>query len=239
MGALGAPTCLWRKLRHPRLVSYGLLANLLSARRRGLITAIDAVIDVGANVGQYAYMAHYVWPHAPVYSFEPDPVCYTELQETFLRHGIPGSCFQLALGERCDERPLKLQSNRAQSSFLSRDDVPGGFASSITVRCTTLDSAAQSFPEVEKALLKIDTQGFEAAVLRGATNFLRRCAYIQLEVAFRPSYAGQPYAAALLATMRESGFICIEILDILRERRIPGSPVAEADLLFARLGTDQ
>ena len=234
LAAFAAPGCLWKRILHPDLVSFGLMANLASARRRGLIREIDAIIDVGANVGQYAYMAHAVWPDAPVFSFEPDPACYAKLQSMFRRHGVPGQCLQLAVGERSEERSFRLQENSAQISFLARADVAGGCSREIKVQCTTLDDAAKLLPGRRRALLKVDTQGYEMAVLAGAREFLAGCAFVQLEVAFRRSYEGQPDAVAVMAHMRDRGFTCIEILDILRDRSAPGDPIAEADLLFAR-----
>lgn len=232
--AFAAPKCLWKKILNPSLVSFGLMANLASARRRGLIRDIDAIIDVGANVGQYAYMAHAVWPDIPVFSFEPDPECYAKLQSTFHRHSLQGQCFQLAVGDRSEERYFRLQENSAQSSFLARSDVDGGCTREIPVQCTTLDDAARLLPRRRDALLKVDTQGYEIAVLAGAREFLTDCAFVQIEVAFRRSYEGQPDAIAVMSQMRDLGFVCVEILDILRDQSVPGGPIAEADLLFAR-----
>jgi FkbM family methyltransferase len=221
---------------HPAMVSFGLMANLASARRRGLIDAIDAVVDVGANTGQYAFMAHSIWPDVPVYSFEPDSECHATLQRNFERFDIPGRCFELALGETEETKTFRVQANREQSSFLSRFDVEGGFAREVPIQCQTLDRIAESFtPAPRRALLKVDTQGFELQVLGGARSFLERVAYVQLEVAFRPAYLEQPGAAEIIAAMAQHGFACLEILDILRDGSAAGHPMVEADLLFARV----
>jgi FkbM family methyltransferase len=181
-------------------------------------------------------MAHSVWPDTPIFSFEPDPECFARLCETFRRHRIPGKCFQLAVGAKREERAFRLQENSAQNSFLSRKDKLGGFHGEIVVQTTTLNEVATQLPEVRRALLKIDTQGFELQVLAGASDFLTHCAYVQVEVAFRREYEGQPYAADVLAAMHGVGFGCAEILDILRQPNASGRPIAEADLLFTRMG---
>jgi FkbM family methyltransferase len=235
--ALFSPACLIRKVAHPDMVSFGLMANLASARRRGLIDGIDAIVDVGANTGQFAFMAHSVWPDVPVYSFEPDPASHARLRRNFERFRIPGSCFELALGARVERRDLRVQSNSEQSSFLGRIDAGTGCEQEVEVRCDTLDRVATGFdPAPRRALLKVDTQGFELQVLDGAGAFLDRVAYVQLEVAFRPAYHDQPAAAEIIAAMAARGFSCLEILDILRDPAATGRPVAEADLLFARAG---
>ena len=208
--------------------------KLSSARRRGLIRGIDAIIDVGANIGQYAYMVHAVWPETPIYSFEPDPECHAKLHATFGRYQLPGQCIRLAVGDRSGEQRFRLQNNPAQSSFLPRLDVAGGCAREVQVQCTTLDEAMRLMPPFRAALLKVDTQGYELAVLSGARRTLTCCAYVQLEVAFRRSYEDQPDAVSVMSLMRDMGFVCAEILDILRDRSARGDPIAEADLLFTR-----
>ena len=98
MGALSAPAALLKRLRYRELVSFGLLANLTAMRRKSVIKGIDAILDVGANQGQFAFMAHSVWPQLPIYSYEPDPDCFNRLQQNFEKFNIPGQPFNMAIG---------------------------------------------------------------------------------------------------------------------------------------------
>src|SRR5688572_8246440 len=91
-----APTRLATRFAHPELVSFGLFAALSRLERRGAITGIDAIIDVGANVGQFAFMASRIWPDLPIYSFEPDPDLFAQLEHTRQRFGIKGRAYPLA-----------------------------------------------------------------------------------------------------------------------------------------------
>lgn len=234
LGALFSPYCLLHKLKQPKMVSYGLMANLLEARRRGLFSGVQGIIDVGANIGQYAYMAHAIFPSLPVHSFEPVPQSCRALEDNFRKHAIPGAVHEVALGAEPGEAEFLLQDNLEQSSFLAKLDQPEVSTRAIRVKTATLDSYQGRIPRLDSYFLKIDTQGFEANVLRGASTFMNRCAVVQLEVAIRPAYAHQPPAHHLLSLMDEFGFDLVEVLDILRRPASEGGALAEADLLFRR-----
>ncbi|MEO8151876.1 MAG: FkbM family methyltransferase [Rhizobacter sp.] len=234
LGAFFSPFCLFHKLKQPTMVSYGLMANLLKARDRGLFAGVQSIVDVGANIGQYAYMAHAIFPTLPIHSFEPVPQSLAALKDNFARYGIPGEVHSVALGAECGQAEFLLQDNLEQSSFFEKLDRPVTSTHAIQVMTATLDSYQDRLPAIKDCFLKIDTQGFEAKVLQGASAFIRRCSVVQLEVAIRPSYAHQPPAHQLLSMMDDFGFDLVEILDMLRRPATEGNVLAEADLLFRR-----
>jgi FkbM family methyltransferase len=229
MGALASPAALFRRLRHRELVSFGLLANLAAMRRKSVIADIDSVWDVGANQGQFAFMAHSVWPRLPIYSFEPDPECFSRLERNFSKFRIPGRPFNVALGAERREMELVRYAEKVNNSFLPRLSDHHTLQDRITVDCNTLDEIAKRFPEVRSAFLKLDVQGFELSVLNGADDFLGRCRYVLAEVAFSSAYAGGAHADEVMAALRGHGFECIQFVDVLRDA--DGS-VVEADMLF-------
>ena len=231
-----APRCAFWKLCYPSLVSFGLLAALSSPRIRHVSRHIDVILDVGANIGQYAYMASKVWPTIPVFSVEPDPVSFGILERNRSRFDIRGKAFQFGLGDSTGERVLKVQEDSAQNSFRNKVSVAGGGIREVMVPCLTLDEFSLMLPEFANAWLKIDAQGSELEVIRGAVGALRRFAFVQLEVAFVPSYSGQHTAEVLIAEMHGHGYHCIDILDVLRDRTKISAPIVEADFLFAREG---
>lgn len=236
-GALGAPACFLKRLRYPDMVSFGLLANLSKMRAKGVISDIDSIWDVGANQGQYALMASIVWPQLPVYSFEPDPESYKKLERNFNKHSISGKTFCYALGDTVQTRRLIRYGNNVNNSLLERGQSESDVLEFVPVECTTLDVVSNNFPTVSSALLKLDVQGFELSVLAGAGNFLRKCSYVLVEVSFSPSYKQGAHAGEVIMAMRDCGFVCIEILDLLRDKK-SRNRIIEADLLFARSRTD-
>lgn len=230
LGAVAAPKALLKRLRYPSLVSFGLLANLSKMHSKDIISGIDSIWDVGANHGQFAFMAHSVWPHLPVYSFEPDPQSYKKLEGNFNKFSIAGKAFCCALGDKVESKQLMRYADGVNNSLLARDQEK--VLGQVTVECTSLDKVSLTLPQVNTAFLKLDVQGFELVVLAGASNFLERCRFIQVEVSFSPVYAEGAHAGEIILAMRNYGFECIEILDLLRDKDT--HRVIEADLLFRR-----
>ncbi len=238
LAILAAPQALLRRVTNPQKVSFGLLANLYAMRRRGEITGINSIWDVGANEGQFAYMAHSVWPELPIYSFEPDPDCFEKLNSTFKQFSISGRTFPCALGSENGTKPLIRYSHNVNNSFLQRIDTQQEAQVSVQVQCTTLDEISNGIQWGANSFLKLDVQGFELDVLAGAVDFLARCRYVQIEVSFASSYCSGASADEVMRFMREHGFQCVEILDLLRNVRKGTRDITEADLLFRNVKED-
>lgn len=232
LAIFAAPRCFLSRLIHPDLVSFGLLANLNDLKHRGLINGVDGIIDVGANIGQFAFMAHFVWPQIPIYSFEPDKECFIQLESNFKRYSIPGKCFQIALSDQPGTKKLFIHDNRANNSFLKRYSSEKVEIDHIDVKAETLDGIMGELAMTRMPLLKIDVQGFELSVIHGAREQIKRCKYVILEVSFQHSYQGNAHVADIFLIMRDNGFSCLDILDILRMPKAAGQGMREADLLF-------
>ena len=233
IAALVAPGCLIRRLLHPRLVSFGLLANLKVMSGRGLFAGIDAIVDVGANIGQFAYMISRVCPGIPVFSLEPDPGCFAELERTFARFGIPGRCLQVAASDEPGEATLHVHADSVNNSLLESGAAGAGPATGVPVRLARLDDLAGMLPG-GRLLLKLDVQGYEMHVLRSAEDLLKRCGAAIVEVSFEPAYRDAAGPAEVLAWFAARGFGLQDILDTLRNTSAQGGNLREADLLFVR-----
>ena len=58
----------------------------------------------------------------------------------------------------------------------------------------------------EKVLLKIDTQGFELEVLKGASEALRNIGAVEVEISLIPLYEGQPIYVDVCSMLENHGF---------------------------------
>ena len=230
LAILGSPKCFLKRLQYPELVSFGLLANLSAMRDRNVITDIDSIWDIGANQGQFAFMANTVWPTLPIYSFEPDPDSFEKLSANFKKFNILGKPYLSALSDKTEVKKLMRYGANVNNSFLVRNEEN---VSTVDVACTTLDLMGNSMPNMRTAYLKLDVQGFELTVLAGAQEFLKKCKYVQVEVSFSPAYAGGATSYEVMSAMNSCDFECIEILDLLRNKT-SANEIIEADLLFRR-----
>ncbi len=232
LAILSSPSCFITRLRYPTLVSFGLMANLNFLRKKGVFDEVDAIVDVGANIGQFAFMAHTVMPSLPIYSFEPDPACFKELKQTFANHEIDGECFSVALTDKQGSIDLNVYESSANNSILLRDNESAREIKKVD--CSTLDVFDKKLSALEHIYLKVDVQGAELSVLRGASQFLKRCKFVQLEVSLVNAYSGNAHIADIMSVMRSEGFSCWEILDVLRKRKAKNLGIFEMDMLFVK-----
>ena len=157
---------------------------------------IATVIDVGANVGQYAAQLRKLGYAGWIHSYEPLPEAFARLQAR-ARPDPKWRVFQLAVGDSADPVTLHIAGNSESSSILDMaqlhlDAAPASrFVASVTVPSTTLDSILSELP-AQPTLLKIDTQGYEGRVLAGAARSLNKIELLEIELSFFEVYVGQP-----------------------------------------------
>ena len=120
----------------------------------------NVFVDVGANAGAYSLRA--LSRGMKVFSFEPNPENVRLLKRNAALNDLSIEVFDYALGE--SEGRAKLSQNGATSRI-------GGEIEGMEVAVRTLDSL--QLPKVD--LLKIDVEGYELEVLRGARRTLERC----------------------------------------------------------------
>jgi FkbM family methyltransferase len=193
---------LTRALLHPRWrhlapVANSYLALYLAGKRltekrelallQTLIEPGMTIADIGANVGFYAVqMGQWVGASGRVLAFEPDPFTF-ELLRRRTAAAAPANIEvqQFALGEARGRATLYCSAyNRADNRIGQRHDESNVEAIEIEVR-TLDDYLADRGLEAVDAM-KIDVQGLEAHVLRGAGQTIPRVRWIWLE--FSPDH---------------------------------------------------
>lgn len=172
---------------------------------------IRTVLDIGANVGQFARLIHAVLPEATIYSFEPLPDCHRELSGALANfdrfHAI--NC---ALGDATGDMAFWRSPHTPSSSFLPMTSVHEAAypesrrSSEVRVRVRPLDEVGRELDFQENLFVKIDVQGYEGPVLRGGQTTLRRAAVVLIETSFVPLYREQLLFADVLGQMGALGF---------------------------------
>jgi FkbM family methyltransferase len=147
---------------------------------------ITLIFDVGANDGDSAVTTLHQFPKARVISFEPHPVTFSRL--TTRKHDEPRwSVINSALGSEIGEFEMFEYDDSKINSLTDKAQYAVRFGQEsrrISVKCTTLDAyCAQS--GIERIdVLKIDTEGFDFAVLRGSSVMLQKHAVKFIYVEF-------------------------------------------------------
>lgn len=170
------------------------------------------VLDIGANIGQYASVLVASGFGGTVTSCEPLADAYAELAKRAARHSS-WRAVNTAVGAQEGTTTINVSANSYSSSILAVNEVhiaADSTSRSIgtqTVPLTTVDGLLAKYGiDASAALLKIDTQGYEASVLDGASEALSRFAAVQLELSFVPLYAGQALFDTLNERMVSVGF---------------------------------
>jgi len=174
---------------------------------------IGTILDVGANEGQFAALMREVCPEAHIYSFEPLPEVYARLEAAY-RDNPMVTTVNLALGAEAGVVQMNRSDFSPSSSLLPmaelhRQEWPQSAGhTQVPVRLARLDDwMAEARPVLQGALLvKLDVQGYEASVIEGAQETLRRAHLVVSEVSFYELYEGQPLFAEIHARMAALGF---------------------------------
>lgn len=155
-------------------------------RRLGRVIEQDVVLDVGANIGHYASTVCRYYPNARVYAFEPHPNIFPKLDTRGKTEGF--EAVNVALSDKEGEAMLHdfADVKASTQASLSHDAVEFFRRGSrdYSVRCATVDSFLEERGIAHIGLLKVDTEGFDINVLRGAGRALKekRIDVIQFEL---------------------------------------------------------
>jgi FkbM family methyltransferase len=137
------------------------------------------VVDAGANIGCYTLkQAKAVGPNGRVYAFEPYSESYTLLVKNIEQNCFSWvSSFLLALSSREGKLAFCVsprETSTAQLSYPSPDEAPESFSeqkNTIAVESTTLDNFVQAHEIQHIDILKIDTEGAEADIVKGGLKY--------------------------------------------------------------------
>jgi FkbM family methyltransferase len=217
------------------------------AIRQGVAAAVEheqvvfprtyrSVIDVGANRGQFALFALRRFPEASLTCFEPLPAAHSKLHAV-VGHDAKVSSHQCAVGAKGGSLSLNVTRSDDSSSLLKptalqlRTFRDTDTVSSTQVDVVSLDDVIDLGGLAEPFLLKIDVQGYELEVLRGAEQLLQKDGDVLVEASFAEFYEGQALIDEVVVEMYTSGYRLRGIFSIAKSS--DGTPL-QGDLLFSR-----
>ncbi|WP_167371575.1 FkbM family methyltransferase [Rhizobium tibeticum] len=179
-------------------------------------TSAGIAIDVGAHHGLFSRALLESGHFAKVVAFEANPQTYEKLNKTPpTQAGM--ETVNLALGDTDDELELYSDSDSATASLLPYlEGSQRGAVHSTRVSVKRLDNFLATRPDLSQIrLLKIDTQGNDLSVLRGATATLEvHRPIVQTEYIFLPLYVGQCTPKSIESFMKTIGYSLYSLGDI-------------------------
>ena len=145
-----------------------------------LLRAGDFVLDIGAADGEYAqHYAKAVGPTGSVVAVEPYPVSVAQIRERCDELGTV-TVVAAAAGDHSTNTDLYPDIRHPKRSSLWRANVPVERSEAVLVSVVTIDNVCECLGTPR--LVKVDAQGAEAAILRGATKTLDAGCYWALEL---------------------------------------------------------
>ena len=156
----------------------------------------QVIFDVGASNGYWSYLIREIVPDATYHLFEPlvDHIpSYTTIMESNLEKNPNFTLHKCGLGECNEERTMSIFSEGFGSTLLAMPE--NKELTKISVPILTMDDAIKKFTLPQPQVIKADIQGFELAMLKGATATLPKVDVLLLETWV---YRGYTQECALL-----------------------------------------
>lgn len=175
----------------------------------------DLVVDIGGARGYTAFLFTKYLPNASVVIFEPIFENIAEINKLFPNKDRV-KIIQKALGNESGEKNINKSSRITSSSLLDfESEIDSDYmkvaltdVDTEKIIVTRLDDELNSNQKV--GIIKIDVQGYEMEVLKGAKETLSRTSLVVVEVSNHHVYKGAPMYYDVDAILRENGFVLFD-----------------------------
>lgn len=197
------------------------------------------VVDVGANIGQFAVASKHLFHDARIFPIEPDARIAERLRKN-VGMSVAENVRVTAVGDNQGTATFHVNRDSQVSSLLPLgEDRIESFPDSrvveeITVPVTTLNDLFGGVELAEPILLKIDVQGFEDRVIAGASLFLKRVRWVLMEVSFSKLYEGERDFETIVDLLKGHGFRFVRPMNFHISPKT--GEIIEMDALFEIIG---
>jgi len=209
-----------------RMAELFFLRNLLQQLQ------VQCVLDVGANRGQFASELRSIGYDGHIVSFEPVTSEFAVMRQHF-EHDAKWRGYQTALGSAESTVDINVGGLTVMSSLLE-SVLPDHNAKLETVTVKRLDSLLPDLLRelgCERVFLKMDTQGYDLEVFKGATDCLPSILGIQSELSVVPLYKNMPHYLEALQCYESAGF---ELFNLSVVNRVANGGLLEMNCFMRR-----
>jgi len=190
------------------------------------------VFDVGASNSGWSYYIKQVLQEAEFYLFEPlidYSSDYRELISEILRVYPSFHLYKYALGETSGEETMNVSTDVVSSSLLQTGDESQP-TTPISVQMLTIDDAIARLGLPHPQVIKIDTQGSELSILKGAVKTLPKVDVLFLECWLYRGYGKKtPLLTEIADWLLSFNFRLWDLADAYRDQ---GGVLTTLDCIF-------
>lgn len=212
------------RFRNGYISMAGSLANL---RASGF--SPGGIVDIGANIGIWTQEVAEIFPDAKIHMIEAQPWLASKLQEVVARMGGQSTFAIHLVGAEPKVAVPFFVIGTGSSVFEEVTDLRKTITA---LPMTRIDDLSQVRSLPRPLFLKLDVQGYELEVLKGAAETLASAEVVLMEVALLPYNVGAPLMTEVIAFMKERGFVPFDICGQLR--RISDHALFQIDMIFVR-----
>jgi FkbM family methyltransferase len=220
-------------LRYFKDSEEGILRNLIGRLRP------VAVLDVGANIGQYGRMLRAIGYEGPIVSFEALSSAHQKLVDEARADGNWIVAPRAALGSAKGSIEINVSRNSVSSSVLAMKAAhlsaapDSRYVTTETVAMERLDEILPAiFATSGPIFMKLDTQGYEEEVLKGAEAVLSRVVAIQMEISLVQLYEKAPTLVHMISAMEGLGYHLFQVIPGFRN--VVTGQLLQLDGIFVR-----
>lgn len=196
---------------------------------------IDLIIDVGVCYGTPELYKAY--PNSYLVLCEALPNFEITMQEILDVHGGGGEYHMCAVTDFDGALDFNVVVDDVRLSGHHQSLMDSKERKVVSVKASTLDSLIGSTIlklDEKVVLLKIDTEGGELNVVRGAKETLKNCDFVVTETSIMKRHENSYQFAELISLMSDNGFELFDIITVTRKKSLfPGARIA--DCVFKRV----
>jgi FkbM family methyltransferase len=189
--------------------------------------APEFVVDVGAFKGEWTQMFRAIFPETAVFMVEAQEQRRQQLEELCQTVRPTIDCRIALLGAVSDKSVSFVEMSTGSSVFEERSSYSRNV---VELKTVALDDLLKDESRPVD-LIKLDVQGYELEVLRGAPKVLSQTQAVLMECNFIPINRGAPLIAEAIRFMEERDF---RVVDICSQLRRKDGALWQSDLLFLR-----
>jgi FkbM family methyltransferase len=192
-------------------------------------TDVMSFLDIGANVGSFAMSIRNTFPDIEMFLIEANPFCDNALRNT----GIPYQV--VCLSDKEQEVKFFFEDNNFQgtgASYYIEKTIHYSKKNFTTIQTKLLDDVIFSnFGNYKKFdFIKMDTQGSELDILRGAKKTADHAKYILIETSLVEYNENAPLQDEVFKYMNSIGFKPVELI----ETHLHNNVIVQEDWIFTR-----